>query len=560
MSAISLSSSRIRSGLATLALAVLAGLLLWGIDRLMRTQAIAEAGSLARNDAAILSSGLQSELDKFILVPLVLAQDPQVQSFLSGEIGQRAMMNERLEALAMQTSAAAIYLMTDEGETLAASNWRLPTSFVGSNYRFRRYFRTAMEQGSATQFALGTVSRRPGLYVAQRIGPASDPIGIVAVKVEFDTLEASWRAATEGVYVTDRDGVVLLASNPDWRFRAATPAALEGRDVEADRQQFGIEALQPLEIRRADTLDRVLTAPLLDAQQPIALDGWELHLLVDPSPQVEAAIANGRLLLLFALAILGLAVWGWLYLRRQRLVTVEAAAAERTRTLREQLTQANRLATLGQISAGVGHEIAQPTAAARVFAENGTRMLAAGNSQGAAQNFTRIVELTERIGRITGELRRFSRRQPSDPRAMEIGQAIRGALLLLHERVESLGVQLVLPAEDTMAIIVQAEHVRLEQVLVNLLQNAIDAAGPEGEIAITIVADEKDCLLTVSDNGPGIDEALMDQLFQPFATTKADGLGLGLVISRDIMRELGGDLTASSSASGAHFTMRIPRA
>lgn len=546
--------------LGLLATALVAALCLWTIDRIMRTQAIEETGSLARNDAAILSAGLQSELDKFNLVPLVLAEDPEVQRLLRGDSAGQDVMNRRLETLAGQSNAAAIYLMDSRGDALAASNWRLPASFVGSNYQFRQYFQTATKDGSATEFALGTVSRRPGLYIAQRVGPASNPAGIVAVKVEFDALEKSWRDATDGVFVTDREGIVLIASEEAWRFRASDPAALDGRDPAADRQQMGISSLKPLAIRRTGEVGEVVAIPLLDTQQPIALNGWVLHLLVDPAPQVEAAIANGRLLLFAAIALIVALYASWLYLRRRRWIAADAVLAERTRNLREQLTQANRLATLGQVSAGVAHEISQPVAAARVFAETGAKLIEAGQTEAAARNFQKITELTDRIGRITGELRRFSRRQVSEPKAMQVNQALDGALLLLRDRIDSLRIEIVMPDASETEIAVQAEHVRLEQVLVNLLQNAIDATGHGGRIVIDIETGEQSCSIRVSDNGPGIDEAQMEQLFQPFATTKPNGLGLGLVISRDIMRDLGGDLTCTSSAAGAQFTMRIARA
>ncbi len=546
--------------LGLLAAALVAALCLWTIDRIMRTQAIEETGSLARNDAAILSAGLQSELDKFNLVPLVLAEDPEVQRLLRGDSAGQDVMNRRLETLAGQSNAAAIYLMDSRGDALAASNWRHPASFVGSNYRFRQYFQEATKDGSATEFALGTVSRRPGLYVAQRVGPASNPAGIVAVKVEFDALEKSWRDATDGVFVTDREGIVLIASEEAWRFRASDPSALDGRDPAADRQQMGISSLKPLAIRRTGEVGEVVAIPLLDTQQPIALNGWVLHLLVDPAPQVEAAIANGRLLLFAAIALIVALYASWLYLRRRRWIAADAVLAERTRNLREQLTQANRLATLGQVSAGVAHEISQPVAAARVFAETGAKLIEAGQTEAAARNFQKITELTDRIGRITGELRRFSRRQVSEPKAMQVNQALDGALLLLRDRIDSLRIEIVMPDASETEIAVQAEHVRLEQVLVNLLQNAIDATGQGGLIVIDIETGEQSCSIRVSDNGPGIDEAQMEQLFQPFATTKPNGLGLGLVISRDIMRDLGGDLTCTSSAAGAQFTMRIARA
>lgn len=134
------------------AVALLVGL---AIDRSAHSAAYREARSIARNDAAILATGLQAELDKFSLVPLVLADDPEVQAVLEVSTRRSSNLNRRFEALARQTKAAAIYLMDDHGMTLAASNWREPTSFVGADYNFRRYFREALAQGSSKQFALG---------------------------------------------------------------------------------------------------------------------------------------------------------------------------------------------------------------------------------------------------------------------------------------------------------------------------------------------------------------------------------------------------------------------
>ena len=233
--------------------------------------------------------------------------------------------------------------------------------------------------------------------------------------------------------------------------------------------------------------------------------------------------------------------------------------AERTRTLRDQLSQANRLATLGQISAGVNHEIGQPVAALRVYAESGEKLVAAGKADAAADNFRRIVGLADRIGLITGELRRFSRRQHGERREMPVGEVIDGALLLLRDRLHSAGVSVEQPDDALRNLLVQAEHVRLEQVLVNLLQNALDASQPGGQLRIAITPGEAMLTLRVIDHGSGISPEAAAQLFQPFATSKPDGLGLGLVIARDIMREMGGDLAFEPGNQGTCFAMTIPR-
>lgn len=550
-------SSRRWIGLALLVAALVVAAFL-SIERFARSGATAAAQQAGRNDARIIAASLQSELEKFSLVPLVLARDPQVRSLLTGSAAEAGPLDRRLEELASQTNAAAIYLMRRDGLTLAASNWQLDTSFVGSNYDFRPYFTGALERGSATQFALGTVSRKPGLYIAQRVIADGQAVGVVAVKVEFDAIEANWSAATEGVYVTDRDGVVLLASDPDWRFRSTDPANARQRNRTLDLSQFGTARLRPLELNTGARGGQ-FAAPLLDSQQPIKLGDWTLHLLVNPASRIDAAVANARFYLLLALAVAGILAAAAFWVRRRRDLRARAVIDERTRMLREQLNQANRLATLGQVSAGVGHEINQPVAAARVFAESGARLLADGRIEEAGANFRRIVDLSDRIGLITTELRRFARRDVSEPQSFPISEAIDGAMLLLRDRVQRLDATVHAPSSAASNVLVRAEPVRLEQVLVNLLQNGLDAAGKGGTIELAIKIEERFCSLRVTDDGPGLDEEARGRLFQPFATTKQNGLGLGLVISRDIMRALGGDLTLEPSESGAAFLMRIPR-
>ena len=547
---------RVALGLAVIALAVLALRL---TDHAMREQALADERADAGNEAAILAASLTSELDKFSVLPLALADDPEVGDLVRSG-GRSTTLNRRLERLARQANAAAIYVMDSEGETLAASNWNLPTSFVGSNYAFRTYFSQAITTGSGAQFALGTVSRKPGLYIASRIGTAEAPAGIVAVKVEFDATEERWRRATSGVFVTDPEGVVLLTSEEGWRFRISAGEGRKPRDPQSDLRQFGLANLKPLDIAAPKESGTVVKAALIEASRPIAPVGWELHLLVNPEESIGANVANGRLSLLIALLAALFLLFAMQVGKRRRLAREEQIVAERTRTLTEQLSQANRLATLGQISAGVSHEINQPVAALRVFAENGERLIEAGKTDLAASNFREITGLADRIGKITGELRRFSRRQPGERRVVEIGEVIDGAFLLLQDRIRSRKRGIDLPAEHLQTTEIAVEHIRLEQVLVNLLQNALDATGPDDRIAIALELTDRALLLRVIDEGEGIAPERADTLFQPFATSKEDGLGLGLVISQDIMRDLGGDLLFDGNTGSTTFTMIVPRA
>lgn len=549
---------RYLAGIIAIGILLLAALGLLAIDRTMRASAQNDAENAAQNEAAILAAGLESELDKFSLVPLVLARDPQVQSLMAGDRAQQNGLNQRLQQIAKQTGAAVIYLMDRDGMTLAASNWNRPDSFVGSTYGFRRYFVDAKASGVATEFALGTVSRRPGLYIARRVDGPSGPVGVVAIKVEFNPLETSWAKTTSGVFVTDADGVILVTSNPAWRFSTTGPIAPGTRDAQRDLRQFGKAKLPRFDPGKNTT--SALAPALIESLQPVAPLNWNLHLLSDPSTSLAAAKANGRLLFLLLLFLAVIVATLILIGIRRREARADALINERTGRLREQLQQANRLATLGQITAGVGHEIRQPVAAIRILAETGERLGERGEHAEATANFARIAALTDRIGTITDELRRFSRRGDREPREVPLRQVIDGALLLLRDRMEQLNIDLVQPPEAALDLIVRGEHVALEQVLVNLLQNAFDATGHGGTVRIDIAESGKFRQLSVTDNGSGLTADQRASLFQPFVTTKPEGLGLGLVISQDIMRGLGGDLAEEAVTVGTRFTMLIPSA
>ena len=543
-----------------MALTLLAALAMLGIERAVRVNALAETRNAATSQAAILASGLESELNKFSLVPRVLAADPEVAGLLLGQTARTDVLNRRLATLARQTNAAAIYLMDARGITLAASNWDKPGSFIGSNYDFREYFAGALRSGTASEFALGNTTLRPGLYLSERVGTASRPLGVIAVKVEFDSLEAKWRDAEGGVFVTDADGIVLLTSNADWRFRSVpTVAARKAvRDPARDAKRFGVARPQPMALPGTDNPTSPLQ--LIEKIQPIAPVGWELHLLADPAPRLSVALANARLAAVMALALLllaGAAAWQW---RRLRQARAAADIAAQTALLREQLQQANRLATLGQITAGLGHEIRQPLAAMRVYAENGERLLAAERTGEAAANFGKIAQLAGRIGEITDEQLKFSRRSANEPRAITLAEVIDGSLLLLRDQIRQKGLTLERPAADGAATTVRARHVQLEQVLVNLLQNAVQACEAGGQITLAVAAEGQSVRLSVSDTGLGVPAALRDTLFQPFVTSKTEGIGLGLAISRDIMRQLGGDLLHEDCGPGARFIMEMPAA
>jgi two-component system C4-dicarboxylate transport sensor histidine kinase DctB len=544
---------------------------------------------LARANAGLLTS----ELQKFRLLPLVLTEYPDVPALLNAPSpGVATRVNARLELLAERTDAAAIYVIDAQGKTVAASNHRLPTSFVGQNYGFRPYFRDALRNGSAELFALGTVSGVPGLYLAQRIGSAARPLGVVVVKIEFERVQAQWAAQQGTTIVTDRHGVVIVTGRSDWRFRALAPLSAASRQAIRTTRQYGNLPLDPLPltIDGADARAGEAAGDSRVAAVPAPLAGARLQVLMPLRPALASANANARLVTLAALVlIVGALLLLWRARERQLLqaaarAALESQVAERTaelretnrqleaesaeraradqryRAAREELAQASRLGSLGQITAGVAHEINQPVAAIRTFADNARQLLDRGEAGRAADNLGRISALTERIGAITGELRSFARKRTPDIGAVEVGSAIESVMLLIGDRVRAAGVRLERSGDPMLRVI--ADRVRLEQILINLVQNALDVLADRSDprIVIAVEGEGDRARITVSDNGPGVPQDLRNQLFTPFVTGRDEGLGLGLAISRDIARDFGGELTLAEGGEGARFELTLLRA
>ncbi|TPL02262.1 sensor histidine kinase [Mesorhizobium sp. B2-4-14] len=598
--------ARLRDGrwlAPVIALAILAG-------------AIAIAGRIAAGQAAdnlrdgalaalpLAAGTLTGEIEKQRLVPLVLARDDAVRDALrrAGKTAETA-LNEKLKAIAGDASASAIYVIDTAGIAIAASNAGEPTSFVGIDYNFRHYFQEAMAKGAASQYGLGTISGRPGLYLASRVDDVGKPLGVAVLKVELDGVEANWRSSGFLVFVTDERGVVLATSQPEWRFHALAPLSAEDAAAAHEQLQLADAAFDPLPIRRGagDGLATIGSPgkprQFVEVVQGLAgaVPGWRLWLLTPADAALSAAANTARLTTLLGLLLTGLLAYVLTRRRRTRRLRQEALArmnaelesrvstrtAELTRSntalageiaeresaeakvrrLRDDLAQANRLSILGQIAAGVAHEINQPLAAIRTYAENAGRFLDSGKSEPASGNLTSIVSMTERIGAITGTLRTFARRPGTAASPLPVREAIDGALSLLSGRIRDSGVTIVKPRGNASPM-VMASRIRLEQILVNLLQNALDAMKdqPDPRIEIELAEQDDRILISVRDNGPGLGPEAAANLFMPFQTTKEKGLGLGLVISQEIAQELGGTLRLDPGcAAGASFTIDLRR-
>ncbi len=566
------------------------------------------AASEASTDAELKIALLNVALERPRAIPLVLSGDPDLASALDGG-GAAAVdrLNRKLEGLIEGTQSSVIYVTGPDGLTIASSNWRLPESFVGSVYAFREYFQGAMKNGMSEHYALGNVSRRPGLYISRRIDAADGrALGVVIAKVEFNRLETDWNIGGKPVYVVDRDGVVLMTSVPNWRFKTIASISESRRREISESLQFGSETLSLMPLRKIRTAFDNLPlfhvddpvkerGDYLRLEMPVPTTAWTLHYLQPVAPAIAAAVREGRVIAVATLMPLMALSALWLWRRQKSLrekeeeqharADLELKVQERTRDLtktrdhlqaeialhekttgelrsvQHELVQANRLSILGQVAAGVAHEINQPVATIRAFADNARTLLKRDRMAEAIENLENIASLTERIGTITGDLKILARKGRTAAEPVSLRLVIEGAVMLLRSRFSGRmdALDIVLPDP---ALTVLGSRIRLEQILINLLQNALEATESIDNARVDVrVAEQGDMVvLSIADNGTGIPEDIRKQLFSPFNTSKESGLGLGLVISNDIASDYGGHISVQSSGSGTCFSVFLKRA
>lgn len=550
----------------------------------------------------IMALDLEAVLDRFDTLPYAIAHLPLTSQLLAAP-KNAALENELngiLQDLATQAKVAAIYLMDKNGKTIAASNWDTPQSFLGQNFGFRPYFRDAIQGQPGYFYAIGNTTSIPGYFISQAVYPvgvkrgAVAPVGVIAVKITLDTFEHTWRSNEDPIALADRHGVVFLSNRSEWVYnslRALEPQAQ--RDIEQTLQYMGKQ------IKPIASLSKTARQGFGEyVARPVGRLGWQLMLFPAQAKVLRAGMLWAGITLL--LVLVAAAASGVHYQRSRRLeerrvaqLALKQAAddlehniAERTRelqsantqlaakydklqqtenllrTTRNEMVQAGKLAMLGQMAAGITHELNQPLTAIRAFADNASTYLSRGQTTQADDNLRHISAASARMGSIVGQLKGFARKSPEAVAVVEVNQAIQDAALLLDSEFVRHGVQLQLNLPQ--AFYVLGDTVRIEQVLINLLRNALDAVeqAPEKTVQIVLEADAQQVRIRIIDSGMGLPQEVVKHLFEPFFTTKATGhgLGLGLTISSSIVQAMNGQLEAKNNPScGAEFVVCIPR-
>jgi len=586
-------------GGAAAVFALAAAVALPRLERVLLHRIAGEAEATLR----IALEGLSSTLASYRPLPMLIAERPILAETLRDPTnsGLLPFVNEQLRMTAFTLAASDVYLMDLEGTTIAASNYRGARSFVGENFAYRPYFLDAVDGGLGQFFALGTTSGERGYFIAAPVLDTTRIIGVLAVKLLVDPFEEAWRGGPGEVVVTDDAGVVFMSSREDWHYRTLRPLSPdEWAGIEATRQ-YPLDRIAPLATATEDLGGGLALLSVGEGGESfvrreamIADAGWNVMVLAPAAPaRTQALVILGVAGLLLLLAGLAVQV---VHLRRararERAAEARAAQAElerrveqrtsdlnvanarlrseiderrategRLRATQNELIQAGKLAALGQMSAALSHEINQPLAAVKSYADNAATFLDRARPGEARENVLRISEMADRMATISGHLRNFARRPQEWVEPVELGVILADAIALMEAEAKARGAvfDLAPPGRPVWAM---GGRVRLQQVVVNLLSNALDAMEgvPSPRIEVALADGQGRVEIRVRDRGPGLTQDVEEKLFDPFFTTKrpGKGLGLGLSISYNIVEDFGGRLSArNAEGGGAVFTVSL---
>lgn len=515
------------------------------------------------------AGNVASELQRNSVVPLLLARDPALIGALQS--GDFSVTTQRLMSFQTEIGSAALTLMDNDGRVVAATNRNL----LGTNHFDDPAFAEAQKAKETVFTVAETETQGYQFNFSRAVLSDSRPIGVVSVSVDLSKYERSWGGFSDAVSVIDSEGKIILSTEPRWR---------------------GLTMEEALAVRSAPSaIQRALQATTDWAQAPpdaylrgeavmrnetrIPFRGWKL-VSYTRYDSVREGVNTILALEIMGFAIL-LALIFYMFSRRawsqsaslkkesaelrilnarlQREIAEREKVQKDLAVAEQTLAQSSKLAALGEMSAAVSHELNQPLAAMKTYLAGAKLLLQRKRPDEALSSFQRIDDLIERMGAITRQLKSFARKGGEAFEAIDFRSSVSTALSMMEPQLKTRAVKITrgLPRQPVM---VMADRIRLEQVIINLLRNALDATkdSSQPQIDILLSAGET-ATLTVRDNGHGIED--LDNLFEPFYTTKkpGDGTGLGLAISSGIVTDLGGRLTAhNASGGGAVFEVQIP--
>lgn len=542
-----------------------------------------EASSQAASALRLAVAALGGHLGRYEALPALIADHDDIGELLNRPADEalRQAANRYLKEINGLLKSSDIYVMTPDGETIAASNFDGPASFVGQNFSYRPYFQEAAEGKLSRFYALGTTSAKRGYYFSAPVRVSGAVRGVIVFKVDVDVIEATWFGSEYKIFVTDPEGIVFMSGSPEWLYASLLPLTGERLARTSASRRYSDARLRELPVSRSRFEDHELMSvtngdgsrhEYLVLSEYVEDARWTVNVLMDTaSVHSQSRTAVAALILSLCLAgIVTAALIQRKARRDERLLMEIQAKAELERRVEERtsdlarvnsqlretqadLIQAGKLAALGQMSAALSHEFNQPLAAVRNYSENTALLMARGRIAEANDNLARITRLVDRMASLGRHLRNFARKPNEKLGPVALDGVLSDTLEIVASRLTAAGATLIADIGEPPPVVL-AGPVRMQQVLVNLISNAADAVEGKADRRILLTAreEEANAVIEVRDHGEGVPPAIAARIFDPFFTTKGvgKGLGLGLSISYNIVKDFGGDLSVANHPEG----------
>ncbi|NVD42346.1 sensor histidine kinase [Ensifer sp. HO-A22] len=591
--------------LAAILLPLVVSALAWQGNAVATRSYLDEASAQANTALRLAVAALDGHLNRYQALPALIADHDDIQELATRPRDRRLReaVNAYLKDINSLLKSSDIYVITPDGDTIAASNYDGPTSFVGQNFSYRPYFQEALQGRQSRFYALGTTSLKRGYYFGSPIRVGDDIRGVIVFKVDIESIEASWQGGEYKIFVSDPEGIVFMSGTPEWLYASVLPLTPERLARTETSRRYADATLRALPVTRGRLTDHDLmtiasgdkSREYLLLSQHMADADWTVNVLTDTA-SVRTQALTTVIAAILLLCLTGLAA-GILWQRRARLnerismqaeaqaelerrvdertadlarvnVQIEEEVAERRQTEQQlrrtqaDLIQAGKLAGLGQMSAALSHEFNQPLAAAKTYADSAVLLIERGRADEASDNIRRISGLVDRMAAISRHLRNFARKPNEKLGPVLIEDVVRDTMEIVTVRLKAAAAEIDIDLGPS-PLVVRAGSVRLQQVLVNVISNAADAVEglDDRHIRLRAWRDGDKVVLAVSDRGPGVSAAIAERIFDPFFSTKGvgKGLGLGLSISYNIVKDFGGSLVATNLAEGgAEFRIELP--
>ena len=516
------------------------------------------------------ASNILSELQKNSIIPQLLVNDQEITKALISK--DFSLLSEKFSRFIDEISIASISLLDKNGSLVAFSakeNFQKKVSYKRFSTDIQNTIETVMSVFRKEDNEFGFFYSRP-------IEDKGNFIGMILIEVDLKKFEKAWMENGDNIIMSDSSGVIILSTEPSWKGLSEDQAFQIKMPENTLQRAYSVTA-QWSNLKGEDT--HLNTQAATRFNENIPLLNWNISSFTNYSSvreKVNAILAFEILLLLF------LIVFCLYLLNRKNIVRLNLFEEEafQLKELNKRLTaeikqrkqveknlvaveqtleQHSKLAALGEMSAAISHELNQPLAAMKTYLAGASLLLKRNRPNETVTALMRIDDLIQRMGGITKQLKSFARKNTESFVPLNFNDAFQSALSIMEPQLKQTNVKIETSFASEPVIII-GDQQRLEQVIINLLRNALDAViGVEQpEIKMSLYKDQS-AIFSIKDNGKGISN--LETIFEPFQTTKdsSKGLGLGLALSSNIISELGGMLQGKNRSShGAEFKIILP--